>query len=343
MHAKPLVLLALIASLGLTACAAAATPIANSPRPTAAPVVQTQIVSQTQVVNSTTQLYPATAAPAATQIAQVVYPTSAPAPTEWSQTAYATTAPYDGAPTPGPTPGDMNFQNYGVNPFVDTAEDHLSTFALDVDTASYTLARSYIEEGRMPPPDAVRPEEFINYFKQGYNPPSDVAFGVYADGAPSYYNADGSYLLRFGIQGYSVPDSERQPANLTFVIDVSGSMAMTNRLELVKRSLELLVERLRPPIPSPSSSLATAPACCSAPPRAAIRPISSPRSIPCSRKVPPTPKTACAWVTAWPTKSSGPTPPIKLSCAPTAWPTWAPPAPMPSCNPSAATPATASA
>jgi Ca-activated chloride channel homolog len=246
MHAKPLVLLALIASLGLTACAAAATPIANSPRPTAAPVVQTQIVSQTQVVNSTTQLYPATAAPAATQIAQVVYPTSAPAPTEWSQTAYATTAPYDGAPTPGPTPGDMNFQNYGVNPFVDTSEDHLSTFALDVDTASYTLARSYIEEGRMPPPDAVRPEEFINYFKQGYNPPSDVAFGVYADGAPSYYNADGSYLLRFGIQGYSVPDSERQPANLTFVIDVSGSMAMTNRLELVKRSLELLVERLRP-------------------------------------------------------------------------------------------------
>jgi Ca-activated chloride channel homolog len=246
MHAKPLVLLALIASLGLTACAAAATPIANSPRPTAAPVVQTKIVSQTQVVNSTTQLYPATAAPAATQIAQVVYPTSAPAPTEWSQTAYATTAPYDGAPTPGPTPGDMNFQNYGVNPFVDTSEDHLSTFALDVDTASYTLARSYIEEGRMPPPDAVRPEEFINYFKQGYNPPSDVAFGVYADGAPSYYNADGSYLLRFGIQGYSVPDSERQPANLTFVIDVSGSMAMTNRLELVKRSLELLVERLRP-------------------------------------------------------------------------------------------------
>ena len=73
-----------------------------------------------------------------------------------------------------------------------------------------------------------------------------MAFGIYADGAPSYFNADGTYLLRFGIQGYSVPEVERQPANLTFVIDVSGSMALTNRLELVKRSLELLVERLRP-------------------------------------------------------------------------------------------------
>jgi Ca-activated chloride channel family protein len=247
MHAKPLVLLALTASLGLSACApSVATQIANSPRPTSAPVVQTQIVSQTQVVNGNSQLYAATAAPAATQINQVTYPTSAPAATQWSQSAYPSPAPYDGAPTPGPTPGDTYFQNYGVNPFVDASEDHLSTFALDVDTASYTLARNYIEQGRLPPPDAVRPEEFINYFKQDYNPPADVAFGVYADGAPSYYNADGTYLLRFGVQGYSVPESERQPANLTFVIDVSGSMALTNRLDLVKRSLELLVERLRP-------------------------------------------------------------------------------------------------
>src|SRR5579859_229448 len=265
MNAKPLVLIALIASLGLTACASAVTPIANSPRPTTALVVQTQIVHQTQVVNGNSQLYAATAAPAATsapaatQNTQVTYPTSAPpatqiaqliyatpAPTAWPQSAYATTVPYDGLPTPEPTPGDMYFQNYGVNPFVDASEDHLSTFALDVDTASYTLARNYIEQGRLPPPDAVRPEEFINYFKQDYNPPSDVAFGVYADGAPSYYNADGTYLLRFGVQGYSVPETERQPSNLTFVIDVSGSMALTNRLELVKRSLELLVERLRP-------------------------------------------------------------------------------------------------
>jgi len=259
MHAKPLVLTALIATLGLSACSSAATPIANSPRPTAQPaftaqpVVQTQVVRQTQIVAGTPQMIAgngaataapaATSAPAATQVAQLNYP---PAPTAWSQAAYATTVPYDGPATPAPTPGDMNFQNYGVNPFIDAAEDHQSTFALDVDTASYTLARNYIEEGRLPPPDAIRPEEFINYFKQEYNPPANVAFGVYADGAPSFYNADGTYLLRFGVQGYSVPESERQPANLTFVIDVSGSMAMTNRLELVKRSLELLVERLRP-------------------------------------------------------------------------------------------------
>jgi Ca-activated chloride channel family protein len=252
MHTKPLVFAALIAALGLSACGPAATATTNIPPPTAQVAVATQYhaiyptTAANGVAPAATSAPAATAAPAATQIAQVNYATAAP--TQWSQPFYATPtpAPYGYPPTPVPTPGNMNFQNYGVNPFVDAAEDHLSTFALDVDTASYTLARNYIEEGRMPPPDAVRVEEFVNYFKQDYNPPSNVAFGIYADGAPSYYNQDGTYLLRFGIQGYSVPEAERQPANLTFVIDVSGSMAMTNRLELVKRSLELLVERLRP-------------------------------------------------------------------------------------------------
>ncbi len=145
-----------------------------------------------------------------------------------------------------PPPPDNSFQSYGVNPFEDPREDRLSTFALDVDTASYSVARRYVTDGNLPPPEAVRVEEFVNYFDAGYSSPSDIAFGLFADGAQSPFLHDGSYILRIGVQGYRVPDVERKPASLTFVIDISGSMDMENRLELVKQSLELLVDRLRP-------------------------------------------------------------------------------------------------
>jgi len=140
---------------------------------------------------------------------------------------------------------DNFFQDYGVNPYIDTLEDHYSTFALDVDTASYSVARRYLNDGNLPPAEAVRVEEFVNYFEQGYPIPPDVAFGIYADGAPSPFQYDGTYILRFGVQGYQVPEWQRQTAALTFVIDVSGSMDMENRLGLVKQSLQLLVDRLR--------------------------------------------------------------------------------------------------
>jgi Ca-activated chloride channel family protein len=145
-----------------------------------------------------------------------------------------------------PTPVDNTFKDYGVNPFIDTYRDHQSTFALDVDTASYSVMRRYIQDGSLPPYDSVRAEEFINYFAQDYELPRGNAFAVYADGAPSPFHRDGSYLLRFGVQGYAVSEAERKPASLTFVIDVSGSMQMENRLGLVKRSLQMLVDRLRP-------------------------------------------------------------------------------------------------
>jgi Ca-activated chloride channel family protein len=143
-------------------------------------------------------------------------------------------------------PDAMFFDDYGVNPFVDTYEDHLSTFALDVDTASYSVARRYVNDGNVPPAEAVRVEEFVNYFDPGYPTPPDMAFGIYADGAPSPFHTDGQYILRFGIQGYEIPDYARKPASLTFVIDVSGSMDRENRLGLVKHSLQMLVDRLRP-------------------------------------------------------------------------------------------------
>jgi Ca-activated chloride channel family protein len=141
-------------------------------------------------------------------------------------------------------PMDNSFQDYGVNPFVDASRDHLSTFALDVDTASYAMTRRYLADGNLPPMEAVRAEEFVNTFEQGYPKPADVAFGLYADGAPSPFHNDGSYLLRLGVQGYDVPNSQRKPSVLTFIIDVSGSMGSDNRLGMVKQALGMLVQRL---------------------------------------------------------------------------------------------------
>lgn len=143
---------------------------------------------------------------------------------------------------------DNFFENYGVNPFIDTEDDHYSTFALDVDTGSYTIAHRYVTDGNIPPEDAVRVEEFVNYFNQDYAyPPEGQAFAIYLDGAPTPWGETERYqMMRVGIKGYAVPAEERKDVSLTFVIDVSGSMEMENRLELVKRSLELLVEQLRP-------------------------------------------------------------------------------------------------
>jgi Ca-activated chloride channel homolog len=92
----------------------------------------------------------------------------------------------------------------------------------------------------------VRVEEFVNYFKQDYALPANVAFGLYADGALSPFQRDGAYLVRFGVQGYAVPEARRKLLNLTFVVDVSGSMAEEGRLEMVKQALTMLVDRLRP-------------------------------------------------------------------------------------------------
>ena len=142
---------------------------------------------------------------------------------------------------------DVFFKDYGTNPFIDTEDDHFSTFGMDVDTASYSVTRRYLRDGLLPPPEAVRVEEFINAFDYNYDPPLHEAFAIHIAGAPSKFGEGKRLqLLRIGIQGQVVPTEDRKDAVLTFVIDVSGSMAMENRLGLVKRSLRLLVEQLRP-------------------------------------------------------------------------------------------------
>ena len=159
---------------------------------------------------------------------------------------------FDSSP-PGLTPpngaafDDVFFKDYGVNPFIDTEDDHFSTFGMDVDTASYSVTRRYLRDGLLPPPEAVRVEEFVNAFDYNYEPPSHGAFAVYIEGAPSIFGEGKRLqLLQIGIQGRVILDENRKDAILTFVIDVSGSMSMENRLGLVKRALTLLVEQLRP-------------------------------------------------------------------------------------------------
>ena len=137
------------------------------------------------------------------------------------------------------------FKHYGVNPFIDTDDDNLSTFAVDVDTASYSVARAYVNDGYLPEPASVRVEEFVNAFEQGYAPPAEGAFAIRVDGAPSPYGGDNRKLMRVGLQGKTVSQDARKDATLIFAIDVSGSMDRGDRLELAKRALRMLTEQLR--------------------------------------------------------------------------------------------------
>jgi Ca-activated chloride channel family protein len=142
---------------------------------------------------------------------------------------------------------DMFFKGSGTNPFIDTEDDHLSTFGMDVDTGSYSIARRYVTESYLPPAEAIRVEEFINAFDYHYDPPAEDAFAIHIDGAPSKFGEGKRLqLLRIGLRGRVIPSEHRKDANLTFVIDVSGSMEKENRLELVKKALTLLVDQLRP-------------------------------------------------------------------------------------------------
>ena len=152
-----------------------------------------------------------------------------------------------GSSTVNDEPYDVTFfKHYGVNPFVDTEDDHLSTFAVDVDTASYSVARRFVQDGNLPNPDSVRVEEFVNYFNQGYERPEEGAFAIHMEGSPSPFGMENHWLMRVGLQGKSVSSEERKDATLIFTIDVSGSMGREDRLGLVKQSLRLLVDELRP-------------------------------------------------------------------------------------------------
>ncbi len=143
--------------------------------------------------------------------------------------------------------GEFNTEAYASltdNPFLAALENPLSTFSIDVDTASYANVRRFLTENQLPPPDAVRIEEMINYFSYNYpQPKGSVPFSVNVEIAGCPWN-EGHRLVRVGLKGREIARDKRPPSNLVFLIDVSGSMDEPNKLPLLKESLKLLTRQL---------------------------------------------------------------------------------------------------
>ena len=147
-----------------------------------------------------------------------------------------------------PTPGDVdreNYENVKINGVKVVAQEPVSTFSIDVDTASYSNVRRMLNQGYMPPKDAVRIEEMINYFDYGYDLPKskETPFETTVKVVPSPW-AEGKQLMHVAVQGYDIKADSRPPLNLTLLIDVSGSMSDPNKLPLAIQSLKLLINQM---------------------------------------------------------------------------------------------------
>ncbi len=139
-----------------------------------------------------------------------------------------------------------NYAHFEDNPVLRVVEKPVSTFSIDVDTGSYTNTRRILHEGRLPAKDVVRVEEFINYFNYDYPAPKNQSapFNVVTEVGPTPWNSD-THLLHIGIKGYEMPATSLPPSNLVFLVDVSGSMQAANKLPLLKKSLQMLTQKLR--------------------------------------------------------------------------------------------------
>ncbi len=145
----------------------------------------------------------------------------------------------------GPGRGGDKYDRLFENPFRPVEDYPLSTFSIDVDTASYANVRRFLlEEGRLPPPDAVRIEELINYFDYDYaGPEDDVPFAAHIEAAGCPWKA-GHRLVRIGLKGKQIEQDQRPPRNLVFLLDVSGSMNSPDKLPLLKKGMKLLAGQL---------------------------------------------------------------------------------------------------
>jgi Ca-activated chloride channel family protein len=145
-------------------------------------------------------------------------------------------------------PGDVdreNYENVKINGVKVVAQEPVSTFSIDVDTASYSNVRRMLNQGYLPPKDAVRIEEMINYFDYGYDLPKskEATFETTVKIVPSPW-AEGKQLMHVAVQGYDIKADSRPPLNLTLLIDVSGSMSAQNKLPLAIQSLKLLINQM---------------------------------------------------------------------------------------------------
>ena len=133
------------------------------------------------------------------------------------------------------------------NPIKSTATEPVSTFSVDVDTASYALARRFLNQGRLPPKDAIRVEEMINYFKYDYRRPESAAapFEPQVTITPSPWNANNK-LVHIALKGYEIKAAERPRANIVLLVDISGSMMPADRLPLLKNAFRMMVDELKP-------------------------------------------------------------------------------------------------
>ena len=199
----------------------------------------------------------AAAEPESAAVAGVAAPMMAPPPPPAKAMARRETMASGGAmahPTARPKPkmdaADQaslergnTFEAWKPNAFTETVKDPLSTFAADVDTAAYTVARRYLNQGSLPPASAVRVEEFVNYFKYKYTPPESGAFTVHMEAAPSPFS-DKRHFVRVGVQGKVISRSQRKPAHLVFLVDTSGSMQPQDRLPLAKEAMKVAIKNL---------------------------------------------------------------------------------------------------
>jgi Ca-activated chloride channel family protein len=162
-------------------------------------------------------------------------------------TAYSGRAP---AYKAGPPAGAVDTERYPhavSNPIHRVDRDPVSTFSIDVDTASYANVRRFLGDGQLPPHDAVRVEELVNYFDYGYARPDNAQspFATYVAVAPSPWSR-GKQVIHIGLQGYDLTRTEAPPLNLVFLMDTSGSMMPDDRLPLAKQALNVLIGQLRP-------------------------------------------------------------------------------------------------
>tara|TARA_R110000868_G_scaffold86206_3_gene241853 strand:- start:15857 stop:17665 length:1809 start_codon:yes stop_codon:yes gene_type:complete len=155
------------------------------------------------------------------------------------------------APLPtGPNPTGVDRERYEhveLNTVHSSTEDPVSTFSIDVDTASYAVVRDYLYDCDLPPQDAVRVEEMVNYFDYDYALPDslDAPFATQVQVTPNPWNPN-TRLLHIGVQGYEMVAEERPRSNLVFLIDVSGSMNSPDKLPLAVEAMHMLVDELDP-------------------------------------------------------------------------------------------------